>query len=158
MSIEEHIMKTAFAGGTLALALAAFAGPAAAQSKVIHLTQVPCQFLESEGGRDRGFKSAGSADCEAMNARTGEQRLAGAKTMQLAPGKYVFRVANKNVPYELGFWLRGASLLDRARLPSVSGGGLTTGKTQDYEIELKPGNYVYSCPLNPTPDYKLVVR
>lgn len=134
------------------------AGPAAAQPKVIELTQVPCQFLESEAGRDRGFKSAKSADCEAINARTGKQRLAEARTIELAPGKYVFRVANKNVPYELGFWLRGESLIDRARLPSVSGGGLVTGKTQDYEIELKPGNYVYSCPLNPTPDYKLIVK
>jgi hypothetical protein len=62
------------------------------------------------------------------------------------------------VPYELGFWLRGEGVVGRATLPSVSGGGLTTGKTQDYAIELKPGNYVYSCPLNPTPDYKLVVR
>ena len=70
----------------------------------------------------------------------------------------MFRVSNRNVPYELGFWLRGESLVDRARLPSVSGGGLATGRTQDYAIELKPGNYVYSCPLNPTPDYKLVVR
>lgn len=151
-------MTTAYAGAALALALAAFAAAAAAQSKVIDLTQVPCQFLESEGGKDRGFKSARSADCETINARSGEQRLAEAKPLQLAPGKYVFRVANRNVPYELGFWLRGDSLLDRARLPSVSGGGLTTGRTQDYEIELKPGNYVYSCPLNPTPDYKLVVR
>lgn len=46
----------------------------------------------------------------------------------------------------------------RARLPSVSGGSLTTGRTKDYAIELKAGDYVYSCPLNPTPDYKLVVR
>jgi hypothetical protein len=62
------------------------------------------------------------------------------------------------VPYELGFWLRGASLIDRARLPSVSGGGLTTGRTQDYAVDLKPGRYVYSCPLNPTPDYALIVK
>ncbi len=151
-------MKTAFAGAALALALAAFAGPAAAQAKVIDLTQVPCQFLESEGRKDRGFKSSRAADCEAINAQSAKQRLAEATPLQLAPGKYVFRVANKNVPYKLGFWLRGDSLIDRARLPSVSGGGLTTGRTQDYEIELKPGNYVYSCPLNPTPDYKLVVR
>ena len=151
-------MKTALAGGTLAVALAAFAGPAAAQAKVINLTQVPCQFLESEGQKDRGFTSSRAADCEAINAASAKQRLAEAKTLALTPGKYVFRVSNKNVPYELGFWMRGTSLVDRARLPSVSGGGLTTGKTQDYEIELKPGNYVYSCPLNPTPDYKLVVR
>ena len=144
----------------LAAAVAALlAGPAAAQTpKVIELTQVPCQFLESEGGRDRGFKSTKAADCEAINAKTGTQRVAGSKAIELKPGKHVFRVSNRNVPYELGFWLRGESLADRARLPSVSGGGLTTGRTQDYAIELKPGNYVYSCPLNPTPDYKLVVK
>lgn len=150
-------MKTATLA-LAALALSLHAVPAAAQAKVIELTQVPCQFLESEGGRDRGFKSAKSADCEAINARTGKQRLAEAKTLELPPGRYVFRVANRDVPYELGFWVRGESLIDRARLPSVSGGGLTTGKTQDYAIELKPGNYVFSCPLNPTPDYRLVVR
>ncbi len=149
-------MKIAILG--LAASLVAFALPAAAQPKVIDLTQMPCQFLESEGGKDRGFKSAKASDCEAINARTGKQRLAESQAIELKPGKYVFRVANKNVPYELGFWLRGASVVDRARLPSVSGGGLTTGKTQDYEIELKPGNYVYSCPLNPTPDYTLVVK
>ena len=41
---------------------------------------------------------------------------------------------------------------------SVSGGGLATGTTKDYRVTLKPGEYVYSCPLNPTPDYKLVVK
>ena len=140
------------------LGLAVQAAQAGAQAKTIELTQTPCQFLESEGGKDRGFKSVKGADCEAINSRTGTQRLAESKTIELKPGKYVFRVSNKNVPYELGFWLRGESLVDRARLPSVSGGGLATGKTQDYAIELKPGNYVYSCPINPTPDYKLVVR
>jgi hypothetical protein len=68
-----------------------------------------------------------------------------------------FCVTNKNVPYDLGFWLRGDGLVNRAILPRVSGGGLAMGSTQTYEIELKVGEYVYSCPLNPTPDYKLVV-
>jgi hypothetical protein len=151
-------MKTAYAGAALALALAAFTAAAAAQSEVIDLTQVPCQFLESEGRKDRGFKSSRAADCAAINARSAEQRLAEAKPLQLAPGKYVFRVANRNVPYELGFWLRGDGIANRALLPSVSGGGMTLGKTLEYEIELKPGDYVYSCPLNTTPDYKLKVR
>ena len=129
-----------------------------AAPKVISLTQVPCQFLESEGGKDQGFKSTKAADCEAINAKTTQIRLAAATTVELKPGSYIFRVANKNVPYELGFWLRGESIIDRVRLPSVSGGGLLMGKTQDYEIDLKPGSYVYSCPLNPTPDYKLIVK
>lgn len=154
-------MKLA-SNGIFGMAMAMLAAQAVAQPAIqptlIELTQAPCQFLESEGGRDRGFKSSKAADCGAINARTGERRLVESKAMELKPGKYIFRVRNANVPYELGFWIRGETLLDRARPPSVSGGGLATGKSQDYAIELKPGNYVYSCPLNPTPDYKLVVR
>jgi hypothetical protein len=130
----------------------------AAAPQVVELNQVPCQFLESEHGVNHGYKSAKIQDCEAINAKSGKERLAKSKTIALKPGKTVFRVSNKDVLYELGFWLRGATLVSRATLPSVSGGGLTMGKTQDYVIDLKPGEYVYSCPLNPTPDYRLVVK
>ncbi|MBE7424359.1 MAG: hypothetical protein HS110_18320 [Zoogloeaceae bacterium] len=138
--------------------LSLLAAPAIAAPQVVELNQVPCQFLESEHGTNHGYKSAKIQDCEAINAKSGKARLAKAKVIELKPGKTVFRVSNKDVPYELGFWLRGATLVSRATLPSVSGGGLTTGRTQDYEIDLKPGEYVYSCPLNPTPDYRLVVK
>ncbi|MBI4195165.1 MAG: hypothetical protein HY526_08810 [Betaproteobacteria bacterium] len=126
--------------------------------RVIELTQLPCQFLESENGIDRKYVSRSIKDCEAINAKTSKERLAGAKVLELKAGKYVFRVTNRNVPYELGFWLRGASTVARVTLPSVSGGGLLPGRTRDYEIDLKPGEYVYSCPLNTTPDYRLTVR
>ena len=131
---------------------------AANSPQVIELTQVPCQFLESEGGINQGYVSKSISDCEAINARTAKPRLAAAKPLELKPGKYLFRVTNKNVPYELGFWLRGASVASRFTLPSVSGGDLPPGRTKDYEIELKTGEYVYSCPLNNTPDYKLIVK
>lgn len=62
------------------------------------------------------------------------------------------------MPYGFGFRLRGDGLLNRARLPSVLGGGLTIGKSRDYAIGLEPGEYVYSCPLNPIPDYHLIVN
>jgi hypothetical protein len=114
--------------------------------------------VESERGVDRGYTSTKQADCEAINARTAQQRLAEAKTLVVKPGEYIFRVTNKNVPYDLGFWLRGDGVVAFATLPSVSGGGLSMGKTQDYEINLKPGEYIYSCPLNPTPNYKLIVE
>ncbi|MBI5912025.1 MAG: hypothetical protein HY848_19020 [Betaproteobacteria bacterium] len=139
-------------------ALALLAAPLArAAPQVIELNQVPCQFLESEDGVNQGYKSRKIQDCEAINASTAAARLARAKTLELRPGQYIFRVTNKSVPYELGFWLRGAGLVGRASLPSVSGGGLTQGVTKDYEIVLKPGEYVYSCPLNTTPDYRLIV-
>jgi len=129
---------------------------AGAAPTIIDLTQVPCQFVESENGVDLGYQSRKKADCDAINSRSADQRLAGSKILQLKPGKYIFRVTNKSVPYELGFWLRGQGF-SRLTLPSVSGGGLTTGVTKDYVIELEAGEYYYSCPLNTTPDYQLMV-
>ena len=133
----------------------------AEQNNVISLTQIPCQFLETEIV-DHQFKSASSADCEAINAKTGAERLAKTKVLTLKPGRYVFRVTNKDVPYELGFWLRTKGYdwrnpLHKLTMTSVSGGGLNPGVTKDYVVELKPGEYEYSCPLNPTPDYLLIV-
>ena len=128
---------------------------ASGEPTVINLTQTGCQFVEPEG-QDHQFKTTTADNCKAINKQSGQKRLGTSKPLELKPGKYIFRVTNKNVPYELGFYLRGSGL-GRLTLPKVSGGGLTTGHTQDYEIDLKEGSYVYSCPLNPTPDYPIVV-
>ena len=147
---------------SLSLAIILSAATAANAATVIELTQTGCQFLESENGTDHMFKTTAFSDCEGINKSTGAKRLAASKVIRVAPGKYIFRVTNKNVPYELGFWVREKGYnwknpMHPATKTSVSGGGLVTGKTQDYEVTLKPGEYVYSCPLNPTPDYRLVV-
>lgn len=142
----------------LSSALAIFATSASAEPTIIELNQTPCQFIESENGVDHGYQSNNISDCEKINAQTGADRLAKSKVFELEPGEYIFRVTNVNVSYPLGFWLRGEGLLNRATLPSVSGGGLLTGVTKDYHISLEPGDYVYSCPLNPTPDYKIKVK
>jgi hypothetical protein len=123
---------------------------------VISLTQTGCQFLETET-KNHQFSPQSAKDCEAINAKTLNDRLSGFKPMKLKAGDYVFRVTNQNVPYELGFYLRGEGL-GQATLPKVSGGGLTTGVSQEYRITLKPGKYRFSCPLNPTPDYPLEVE
>jgi hypothetical protein len=149
---------------TAAAAAALLSGAALAEEpKLLELTQIGCQFLESENGVDQGFKPKAADDCKAVNKKTGSDRLAKAKPITVKPGKYIIRVTNKNVPYELGFWIRSEGFnsfnpIDRLKKVNVSGGGLTTGKSRDYEVELKPGRYTYSCPLNPTPDYTLVVK
>lgn len=131
-------------------------------AEVITLTQTGCQFVEPEGV-DHDFAPHSADDCEEINARTGAERLAEAEVLHLEPGTYVFRVSNENVPYELGFWLRDkdynpSNPVHRLTKTSVSGGGLSIGETRDYTVELTAGEYVYSCPLNPTPNYRLVVR
>ncbi len=157
MILSRNRFRAGLAAATVVVAGLTGTARAAEEPTVIELTQTGCQFLESENGIDQGYKTASKADCDAINDRTGEQRLAAAKTLRLKPGKYTFRVSNRNVPYSLGFYLRGAGVLDYATLPRVSGGGLTIGTSRDYTIELKPGSYVYSCPLNPTPNYRLEV-
>ena len=157
VTLHRYHLSSAVAVAFLATASLTGIARAGQEPTVIELTQTGCQFLESENGIDHGFKTSRHEDCEAINTSNGEQRLADSKTIKLKPGKYTFRVTNKNVPYMLGFYLRGDGVINYATLPRVSGGGLTTGKTQDYTIELKPGSYVYSCPLNPTPNYRLEV-
>ena len=123
---------------------------------VINLTQTGCQFLETEA-QDYQYQPQQSTDCQQINNQTLSARKSKFKPLKLKPGKYIFRVTNADVPYELGFYLRGIGL-KKLNLPKVSGGGLTEGKTQDYQITLSPGNYVFSCPLNPTPDYPIIVN
>jgi hypothetical protein len=134
-----------------------------AAAEVIEITQTGCQFLEAENGVDHGFEPKSADDCKAINAEGGADRLAEAQVLELAPGTYTFRVTNTDVPYELGFWLREKDYdwknpLHKLTKTSVSGGGQFMGTSQEYEVELEPGEYLYSCPLNPTPDYRLVVK
>ena len=155
ISFKSLVSSVALAG---VFAISFTTGAHAATPTVITLTQTPCQFVEPENGMDHGYKSSGKADCKEINGKSGAERLAKSKTLKLKAGEYIFRVTNKNVPYPLGFWIRGDGLVNRATLPSTSGGGLTTGATKDYKTTLKPGTYVYLCPLNPTPDHKVVVE
>ncbi len=123
---------------------------------IIKLTQTGCQFIEPEGS-DHGYETKKATDCKRINRGSAKDRLSKTEPLRLKSGKYIFRVENKNVPYSLGFWVRGKGV-GRVTLPSISGGGLEPGTSKDYEIELVPGEYLYSCPLNPTPDYPLIVE
>ncbi len=148
------------AAGSLAAPHADAAGDGA---KVITLTQTGCQFVESENGVDHEYLPKAASDCKSINAKSGAKRLWRAKVLTLKAGKYVFKVTNRNVPYPLGFWLRSEGYdwrnpIHKLTKTSISGGGLTLGATRNYQVDLKPGTYLYSCPLNPTPDYRLVVE
>lgn len=148
------MMRVLFVLLVLILCALPYTGNAQSDTKIVKLTQIPCQFIESEA-KEHAFVSSKKSDCEAINKN--RIKNLDLKPLHLKPGKTIFRVSNKNVPYELGFWVRGQGV-SRLTLPSVSGGGLTTGTTKEYSIDLKPGKYWYSCPLNPTPDYPLIVK
>lgn len=141
--------------GTL-LGVFLFATPAAAfsETQIIELTQIPCTIVEAER-EATSFKAASYDECKAINRKTAGERAF--NLLKLKAGPTIFRVSNANVEYPLGFWVRGKGV-GRVTLPSTSGGGLMRGQTKDYYVVLEPGEYLYSCPLNPTPDYPLLVK
>jgi hypothetical protein len=86
------------------------------------------------------------------------------KTLNLKPGKYQFRVVNKDVDKELGFVIQKASDKKADVMKTAIPNSFTTTLIKKGEaqytgvVELKAGEYVYSCPLNPTPHYTLIVK
>ena len=84
--------------------------------------------------------------------------------LNLKPGKYQFRVVNKNVEKEVGFVIQKAedqkNDVMKTALPNSFTASLIKKGDAQYTgiVDLtKAGEYVYSCPLNPTPHYKIVI-
>lgn len=84
--------------------------------------------------------------------------------LNLTSGKYQFRVVNKNVDKDLGFVIQKEEDKDSDVMETAVPNSFTTAYVKKGEVqytgivELNDGNYVYSCPLNPTPHYKLIVK
>lgn len=79
-------------------------------------------------------------------------------SIELAPGKYIFEISNEDVKKDVGFWLR-TNESDTPITNSDKAGLIKTGtSSKTGVVTLTAGEYVYSCPLNPTPNYKLTVK
>lgn len=85
------------------------------------------------------------------------------KGLELKEGKYQFRVKNIDVDKDLGFVIQKASDKEGDVMKTAVENSFTTslikqGATELTGIvDLKAGEYIYSCPLNPTPQYELHV-
>jgi len=84
--------------------------------------------------------------------------------LDLKPGKYQFRVVNSEVNKEVGFLIQtkenaNADPMKTAVENSFSQALIKKG-TAEYTgiVTLTEGEYVYSCPLNPTPKYSITVK
>lgn len=80
----------------------------------------------------------------------------------LKAGKsYVFEVANVGVDHPVGFVLAPVGKpeqenhIQSAYLKSTPKDGESASSN---EVVLEKGEYIYFCPMNPTPQYKLVVK
>ena len=82
--------------------------------------------------------------------------------LNLKPGKYVFEVTNSGIDHEVAFVLAPKKSevtqedhIANAYLANPVADGQTA---QSQEVVLEKGEYVYFCPMNPTPQYTLVVK
>jgi len=83
------------------------------------------------------------------------------KELTLDAGTYVFEIANKDVDHEVGFVLAPKGKTDEAnhiKAAYVKSPVATGSSSLTNEVVLTKGEYVYFCPLNPTPQYSLVVK
>ncbi len=83
------------------------------------------------------------------------------KKITLSEGTYVFEISNNNVGKDVGFVLapKGKTAqkfhIKEAYVKSLA---KNNTKSKTNKVKLKKGEYVYFCPLNPTPQYTLVVE
>ena len=85
------------------------------------------------------------------------------KTLTLEEGDYIFEIANKNVGHQVGFVLvpKGADASkpeNHIKTAYVTKAVENNTKETSKVTTLTKGEYVYFCPLNPTPQYTLIVK
>ena len=82
--------------------------------------------------------------------------------LTLKSGKpYIFEVTNNGVDKELGFVIapKGKTGQENHITSAYLTKAINKGETaQSNLVVLEAGEYVYWCPLNPTPQYSLVVK
>ena len=81
------------------------------------------------------------------------------KTLTLAEGDYIFEITNNNVGHQVGFVLAPKSNPDaHIKTAYVTKAVDNNSKETSNVTTLAKGEYVYFCPLNPTPQYTLIVE
>lgn len=83
------------------------------------------------------------------------------KAITLTEGTYMFEISNNGVGHDVGFVLAPKGMTDEAhhiKEAYVTSLVKTNSKSTTKKVKLKKGEYVYFCPLNPTPQYTLIVE
>ncbi|MGJ8548017.1 cupredoxin domain-containing protein [Winogradskyella wichelsiae] len=85
------------------------------------------------------------------------------KSLKLSEGDYIFEIANKNVGHQVGFVLvpkgKDASKPENHISTAYVTKAVENNTKETSKVtSLTKGEYVYFCPLNPTPQYTLTVE
>ena len=86
------------------------------------------------------------------------------ENLDLTPGLYQFRIVNVEVDKEVGFVIQSAKDKDGDVMKTAVENSFSSKLINKGEyaytgvVNLTAGDYVYSCPLNPTPKYTITVK
>ena len=81
------------------------------------------------------------------------------KKIILSEGDYIFEIANNGVEHNVGFVLAPKSdIKNHIKNAYVTKPVANNSKSTSKKVFLAKGEYVYFCPLNPTPNYTIIVE
>jgi len=130
--------------------------------KVISIFVMVIAFTLTTNAQDKMMKKGSK---EAMVETVSLEQTKGVFTQQevtLKEGSYIFEISNNNVGHDVGFVLikkgtdasKPENHIKTAYVTEVVG----NNKTQKSNVTvLEKGEYLYFCPMNPTPQYTLTV-
>ena len=128
--------------------------------KIISILVIALAFTLTGNAQDSMKKDAMMKDTKAtvvsLEQTKGEFTQ---KTLTLSEGSYIFEISNNNVGHQVGFVLAPKSNPDaHIKTAYVTKAVDNNSKETSNVTTLEKGEYVYFCPLNPTPQYTLIVE
>ncbi len=127
--------------------------------KIISILVITLAFTLQTNAQDKMMKDA-KATVVSLEQTKGEFTQ---KEVTLEAGAYVFEISNNNVGHQVGFVLmpkgKDASKPENHIKTAYVTKVVDNNSTQSSNVtHLEKGEYVYFCPMNPTPQYTLIVK
>ncbi|MEO1033353.1 MAG: cupredoxin domain-containing protein [Bacteroidota bacterium] len=128
--------------------------------KIISVLVIILSFTLTGNAQDSMKKEAMVKDAKATVVSLEQTKGAFTqKTITLEEGAYIFEISNNNVGHQVGFVLAPKSNPDaHIKTAYVTKAVDNNSKETSNVTTLTKGEYVYFCPLNPTPQYTLIVK
>lgn len=132
------------------------------KNKVTFMIMVAMMFIAGSTFAQDNMAKKGMTD-HASTAQTIKlEQIKGDFNIQgltLAQGDYVFEVSNNGVDHEVGFVIAPKSNPDAHIKTAYVQKTIKDGeKSTSKVVNLPKGEYVYFCPMNPTPKYTITVK
>ncbi|NRA91928.1 MAG: cupredoxin domain-containing protein [Psychroserpens sp.] len=123
--------------------------------KIIALFVITLTFTSQVNAQDKMMKDT-KPTVVALEQTKGEFTQ---KEVTLEAGDYIFEISNNNVGHQVGFVLAPKSNPDAHIKTAYVTKVVDNNATESSNVtHLEKGEYVYFCPMNPTPQYTLIVK